>query len=115
MARTSTSKKTSLIEFKGTTLPVVSVTLQDVYKRQHFDFAGPACTNDFESDHRFAVEQGGRTLLGDGVADRCQLAETNPATIGQRDFHGADFFGGIHSANGPQCLLGAADIGARCV
>ena len=78
----------------------------------HLDFAGPACTNDFESDHRFAVEQGGRTLLGDGVADRCQLAETNPATIGQRDFHGADFFGGIHSANGPQCLLGAADIGA---
>ena len=30
MARTSTSKKTSLIEFKGTTLPVVSVTLHSL-------------------------------------------------------------------------------------
>ena len=49
----------------------------------------PQRARDLEADHRLAVEQRGRALLGDGVADVRHLVEAHAAAVRQRDLHRA--------------------------
>ena len=57
------------------------------------DLAGAAAADDLEADHRLAVEQGGRALLGDGVADCRQPVEAHQTAVAEGNFHLSQFLG----------------------
>ena len=96
------------------------IRLQFLQCRAHalgdLDLAGSAAADYFETDHRLAVEQCRRTLLGNSVADCRKIAETHFASVGKDDFHGAELFRGLHCGDRAHRLFRPADIGAasRC-
>ena len=78
----------------------------------HIDLAGPAGARDLEADHRLAIEQRARALLGYRIRHTRYLVQPDTPAVTQCYLHARQFFSRMHGGDGAHRLFGAAHIGA---